>query len=414
MRNSQYPRLHIPLLNLPLTSSGELWRLRPEFGTALRLALKGRDHHDKDRAEDAAKELLQNLLTISDIRSTGSSALNHLFTKSTTTATSGTTSVILVDHNTLSILIPDFSPSEISSHFNITGCIDHHIDEDSLTRNVSPRIITTGIGSCTSLVVQYLRKQGFWSDLIEQGKDDEADGLVTMELAILSLASILIDTANLTAEGKVSETDREVVSFLEDIINTIVNSNLSAAQEEQQGRWNRSAFYQEISKSKASSLDLLTLSEIFDRDYKAWSEKRKSSSTELNLGIASVVKPINWLIGKAKYSSAEEFIAAIRNFGKEQRPRLDLFAVMTTNTSREGDFRRELLVLSTGEGEESRKMVKMIEEMGRDELGLSEWNEDEGLRNLLERKHGKAWWQRDVSKSRKQVAPLLREAMRNV
>jgi exopolyphosphatase len=413
-RNSQYPRLYIPLLNLPSTSSCDLWRLRPEFGTALRLALKIRDHDDKDRAEDADKTLLQNLLTISDIRLTGTSALNQLFTKSTTAATSGKTSVTLVDHNALSIPIPDVSPSEISSHFNITGCIDHHIDEDCVPRNVSPRIITTGIGSCTSLVVQYLRKEGFWRDLIDQGRENDGGWLVTLELATFSLASILIDTANLTAEGKVSETDREVVSFLEEIINTTMNSKLSATQEEQQGHWNRSAFYEEISKSKASSLDLLTLPEIFDRDYKAWSEKTRSSSTELNLGIASVVKRTSWLIEKTKSSSAENFVAAMRNFGKEQTPKLDLFAVMTTGTNRDGDFQRELLVLCTGEGEESRKMVKKIEEMGREELGLSEWNEDEGLVNLLKREHGKIWWQRDVSKSRKQVGPLLREAMRNL
>src|SRR2546421_5766540 len=34
-------RVFIPLINLPTTPARELWRLRPEFGTALKLAQRG-------------------------------------------------------------------------------------------------------------------------------------------------------------------------------------------------------------------------------------------------------------------------------------------------------------------------------------------------------------------------------------
>ena len=44
--------------------------------------------------------------------------------------------------------------------------------------------------------------------------------LQTVELVNLSFTSVLINTGNLTAKGKVSETDREAVIYLKDIINS--------------------------------------------------------------------------------------------------------------------------------------------------------------------------------------------------
>jgi exopolyphosphatase len=424
-RSHQSARLHIPILNLPSISSSDLWRMRPEFGTALRLALHGQDAGDKNFAKDVDKCLLENLLTISDIRSTSSSSFKYLFSDNTRPAArgpAGKISVVLVDHNALSIPLPNMSTSEISTNLDINGCIDHHIDEDIVPSTASPRIIKTGIGSCTSLVVQYLMDEGFWGNLTGiENKSNETDQLVVIELAKLSLASILMDTTNLTAEGKVSETDREIVSFLEDVINntstTINSSALHFTKETQVRHWDRYAFFEQISESKANSLSLLNLSEIFDRDYKAWAEKPNGSDINLNLGVASVVKPIDWLIKKAESFSPKDILDAMHDFAQEQEPKLDLFAIMTTSTSLEGKFQRELLVISTGHKDESQRALERFEKMGKDELKLCEWKEDEHLVDLLEKQrsgNGKIWWQRDISRSRKQVAPLLREAMRSV
>ena len=420
-RTRRSNHLHVPVLNLPSTPSSELWRLRPEFGTALRLALDGQDSGEEDRQGDGDRRLLENLLTVSDIRSTPSSLFCRVFSGPTSTVEKA--SVVLVDHNALSVPIPNMSPSVLASKLSVIACIDHHVDESSVPTTASPRIITTGIGSCTTLVVQHLRDQGFGQALpspIDGHTGAEPDAVATVELATLSLASVLIDTANLTAEGKVSETDREVVAYLEDIINStsVGRSTPRPTPETPQVHWDRTAFYEQISSSKANSLSLLSLAEIFDRDYKCWSEATTSTSTKLNLGIASVVKPTSWLIKKA--DSAEQFSEAMRDFARDQTPSqgLDLFVVMTTSTSPHGEFRRELLVLRTGQGAESQKAMERFEEMAREELRLEVWSEDEEFVSLLEREHGgrtgRIWWQRDVKMSRKQVAPLLREAMRAV
>lgn len=421
-RSSRAPHLHIPILNLPSIPSSKLWRLRPEFGTALRLALYGQEKGERDRAEDADQGLLENLLTIADIRSTDSSLLNHLFCKpppgTSTTTPPAQTPIMLVDHNAISIPGLNVSLSEISSKLDIIGCIDHHVDESSVPTTASPRVIKTGIGSCTSLVVQHLRDEDLWQGLIDQdGESAENDAYAAVELAKLSLAAILVDTTNLTAKGKVSDTDREVVSFLEGIINTTMKSSSTPhhSQETQPAPWDRSPFYEQISSSKADSLSLLSLPEIFDRDYKSWSEQTRSCGTELKLGVASVVKPIIWLIGKAESSSAETFVVAMRKFAREQS--LDLFAVMTTSQSQKGEFQRELLLLDTGQSDEIRNLLEGFEDTARTELHLEEWEEDEELVDLLKQEHkrkGRIWWQRDVTKSRKQVGPLLKEAMKRV
>ncbi|ERF69794.1 hypothetical protein EPUS_07050 [Endocarpon pusillum Z07020] len=458
---SPQPCLHIPVLNLPSTSSAELWRLRPEFGTALRLALHGHNqggNAQDDRVEaEVNKSLLENLVTISDIRSCASSPLNYVFSKATTTtqsASEGKIQVLLVDHNALSIPLPDISSSELSSRLDVVGCIDHHIDESSVPPSASPRIIRTGIGSCTTLVVQYLKDEGFWGDLLNPAattRKEEDSGPATGELAKLSLAAILIDTANLRAEGKVSDLDRKVVGFLEEII---TNSSSSSQHEthpttrEKAAKWDRKSFYEQISATRADSLSLLSLPEIFNRDYKAWSEKRTETSpnsvepSTMHLGMASTVKPVSWLISKADGSSVVNFVRAMRDFATRQDPALDLFALMTVPADAEAGFQRELLLLDTGRTEASRRAVQKFHEMAGEELGLEDWEDDQALARALGREEeeeeeeeegagedkgddngdggrggalkGRIWWQRNVIKSRKQVAPLLREAMRSV
>ncbi len=440
--SAQQPHLHIPILNLPSTLSTELWRLRPEFGTALRLALHGHDQagiamDDGGVEAEATKSLLENLVTVSDIRSDPSSSLHHVFSKLSTTThppLEDKIQAVLVDHNALSVPLADVSSPEISSRIDITGCIDHHIDESFTPNSASPRIIRTGIGSCTSLVVQYLKGEGLWADLLNQGNDDPA----AAELAKLSLAAVLIDTGNLTAEGKVSDVDRETVNFLEEVIS---NSSTSSQQDTHQqttqqtaAKWDRKSFYEQIASSKANSLSLLSLREIFERDYKTWSEKPPANTlgtTELHLGIASIVKPISWLISKADDdSSVQEFVSALGDFATSQDPGLDLFALMTTSTDAEGAFRRELLLLDTAGTEGSRRAVQKFEQMAARELGLEKWEEVEGLVRALDWEgegrgdgkegsvrgggiRGRIWRQRDTSKSRKQVAPLLRDAMKS-
>lgn len=395
-------RLYIPLLNLPTTPARDLWRIRPEFGTALKLAQRPIIEHDVSDTskDDNIKILLEQLVTIADIRSASHSTSVSLFSElpaEVSATPSKKNDYVLVDHNVLSI--PTQSIEDLNRHVNVTGCIDHHVDESFVPSDAFPRIIKTGIGSCTSLIVQHLRDLQLWpaSD----------DGYATGELARLALAPILIDTANLTAEGKVSETDRDAVAFLESCIQ--LNPTSSSAQQE----WNRDYFYDAIATTKANSLDLLTLSEIFERDYKGWTESTKGGE-ELNIGVSSIVKPITWLLQKVE--NVEEFLNQVHAFAHNSERELALFAIMTTSTSASGEFQRELFVLASGTT--ASKALKEFEARATMQLDLKPWDAHpellESMKSRMSDKDGPSclWWQHDVAKSRKEVAPLLREMVK--
>jgi exopolyphosphatase len=403
-RNEGVRRLFIPVLNLPTTPARDLWRLRPEFGTALKLAEKpvaGQDASDVSK-DDNDRYLLEQLITIADIRSASKSTPVSLFSESPaliSPASSKKDDYVLVDHNALSI--PTYSMEDLNQHIKVTGCIDHHVDESFVPSGASPRIIKTGIGSCASLVVQHLHDSRLWPI-----PDDE---FITEELARLALAPILIDTANLTAEGKVSDTDRDAVEFLESFIPSNVTSNSSFGEQE----WNRQSFYDEIATTKANSLNLLTFPEIFGRDYKEWTESTKEGE-KLDIGVSSIVKPITWLLQKAE--SVEEFLNQVHSFAHGSEHDLALFGIMTTSTSESGDFQRELFVIASGAT--ASKALKEFEAKATKELDLKPWKRSsELLGSMRARMSGSngascIWLQGDVTKSRKQVAPFLRDMVK--
>ena len=395
-RQEGVKRLFIPLINLPSTPANDLWRLRPEFGTVLRLAQNPHVGQNLTVVHKYAdnRGLLEQLVTIADIRSASKSTPVFLFSNLPTQSSSVASNkndYVLVDHNALSI--PKQSIEDLNRSVNVTGCIDHHVDESFVPSNVSPRIIKTGIGSCTSLVVQHLRDSHVWpmSD----------DKYPMEELARLALAPILIDTANLKAEGKVSNTDRDAVAFLESCIQS--NSTTDSAQRE----WNRKSFYDEIVAAKANSLDLLAFPEILERDYKEWTESTRGG-VELNIGVSSIVKPVTWLLRKTE--DAEAFLKHVHVFLHEHD--LALFGIMTTSTSERGDFQRELFV--TASGNPASKVLKYFEATVTEELDLKPWDVSSELLDSMKAMMSEPdvrsclWWQRDVAKSRKQVAPLLR------
>jgi exopolyphosphatase len=401
-QNESVRRLFIPLLNLPTTPARDLWRLRPEFGTALKLAqtpVVGQDSSDTSK-DETHKGLLEQLITIADIRSASKSTPVSLFSDlpiQSSSESSEKNDYVLVDHNVLTI--PTQSTKALDQHVNVTGCIDHHVDESSVPSNASPRIIKTGVGSCTSLVVQHLRESQLWPA--------PDDGHGTEELARLALAPILIDTANLTAAGKVSDTDRDAVAFLESCIQSTPKPSSGL-----QG-WNRMSFYDEIATTKAESLDLLTLPEIFGRDYKEWTESCKGGG-KLNIGVSSIVKPITWLVQKAE--SVEEFLNQVHTFAHDSEHDLALFGIMTTSISESGDFQRELFVSASGIT--ASKALKEFEAKATKDLGLKPWDANSELLESIKARMGGIngssclWWQRDVAKSRKQVAPLLRDTLK--
>ena len=306
---------------------------------------------------------------------------------------------ILVDHNKLQ--------GQLGSRYGsqVYGVIDHHDEENFVPQDTAPepRIIEK-CGSCTSLVVRYCRST--WDAISSnslssgaahaQGEFAIDDSAVTQgwdaQTAKMAIASILIDTANLTAPGKVEQVDREAVEYLEAKIQMSVRDAKS---------WDRKAYYEEID---AANRDIggLSLDEILQKDYKLWTENG------LCLGMSSVVKPLKFLVDKAQSGPALK--EGIEQF-MEQRD-LSIFAIMTTSTTFEGEFQRELFLQARKAAAVpisnflDRAVAELdLRDMEIDGLSAQKSLESESLGPWI-------WRQKALSKSRKQVAPLLREAMK--
>lgn len=372
--------LYVPITNIPAADI----QLRPEFLAAFKHA----------NIEPKHLITLDDLPHMSDIERKLSP--EH-------------TSWVLVDHNVLQGQL-----GKIYAH-RVIGVIDHHDDEGKIPkdRECEVRIIEK-TGSCTSLVVNYCRPE--WESLSEGTMPSDAiqfgDGTVVggagaaavkqwdAEVARLGMASILIDTANLEDQSKTTEHDRKAVDCLESKIK--LDPLLC-------GRFDRPSFYQEINGAK-KDIGSLQLQDILRKDYKQWDQGK------MKLGISSVVKSLGFLQHKAgdearaqAQPSDDAFLNTVATFAKARE--LDSYAIMTTSSSSEGNFQRELLLWAFDDNAVS--AAKKFATDSKHELGLEDWHESSRVAEGND-SHGqwrKVWWQRQVQHSRKRVAPLLRETM---
>ncbi|KAJ5512181.1 hypothetical protein N7463_001733 [Penicillium fimorum] len=402
------PRPHIPLLNLPNFPAGtELYRLRPEFSAALWSstnfpALKSEEQFE-NTLQSAGDFLREHVITVADFAQ--SLEDQHVWKQILTDAT-------LVDWNAF----PRPSKTDKGSGsltglpgvtFRTVGCIDHHVDEnympstDELPQG-QPMIIQPGPGSCVSLITRELQQRKLWDTSPEM-----------VQVAKLALSAVLIDTSNLTAEGKVTDVDRMAVEFLR-----------SQIEGESQGDWELEKFYKSILYAKQNSLDLLTMDEVLDRDYKDWTETSQSSGKTVKMGFCSAVKPMRWIVQKA--GSPEKFLDAVRLFASSVEKDLDVLVVMTAFTGTNDKFCRELFVSVMRDNESAVKGVKRFVEHCSDHLGLIEWSPLDGediseltgdclsALNAESPLWRKLWVQTNAAGSRKQVAPLLRAGVAKV
>jgi exopolyphosphatase len=287
---------------------------------------------------------------------------------------------ILVDHN--------YMTGALGSIYrdSVVGVVDHHDDEHKVPRDCGqePRIIEKS-GSCASLVSNHLSQS--WNSLpLPQdeatGKPTECDAFV----AKMAMASILIDTTNMTVSSKVTPHDTEAMTYLA--------AKVPGFKQDE--------FFEEISRAK-EDIDKMSLVDILRKDYKEF------EGVGLKLGIAGVIKPMIFLVDKAEDEKAggdatDAFCKVLDEFAKQRS--LDVVAVMTTYTPTTGDFSRELLVW--GLNEAAREAVGRFERASSQELGLQEIR-DKRLNFVDE--DVKVWRQEAVQHSRKQVAPLLRKAL---
>lgn len=305
----------------------------------------------------------------------------------------------------------------------VLGLIDHHGEENAVPQdtNPEPRVVEK-CGSCTSLVIRTFRTT--WDAISTsslssgaahaQGDSLVDDGMVRKswdaQIAKLALASVLIDTADLAAEGKVEAADREAVQYL----NAKIQSSPRDAR-----TWDRKQFYQEINDAK-TNLDGLEFDEILRKDYKEWTQNGTK------LGISSVVKPFEFLTAKAQQSSSSQqtmtdaFSQAIDSFMRSKS--LSIFAIMTAFISPDQTFRRELFIQATNNASSAAavsRFSKSARELDLEDMHIpgvsSSGGGDDGSSSADDEESSKmtrkAWVQKNVAKSRKQVAPLLRAAV---
>ncbi|ODH12571.1 hypothetical protein ACO22_08133, partial [Paracoccidioides brasiliensis] len=513
-------RQYIPLIYLPDVHAGkELARLRPEFVTALRLAVgwdrRGRgggggggggggvtDSWEDQKVDD--EELGRCVLTTADLKETlmvswagprkgrekeMTDKRNDEDTISQNENNSSNPSeeqkslnVMMVDWNVMPKVPPNGDVRVIEGlsdalpglHLSIVGCIDHHEDEAFVSRNIplhpmDPCCIETGIGSCTSLVIRELRAAGLWTDESSSSSYTTTFGMETLtnssndpllrdskdlssfheaQVAKLAMAAILVDTANMTAKGKVSAVDTAAVQFLETKIQAGISAHFRDAKPKCPGSssgkgnldWDRQAFYDEIAKAKENSVDNLTVLEVLGRDYKEWTDtlvsKPSASSSgdpTVKFGICCMVKPLSWLVEKCIQESkaatdkptTKTLLKYLSLFVRQRD--IDLVAIMTAfRTEPTREFRRELLIYVLNRG--CVPATERFETAAVGELGLEEgiwtstdadadWIRDPPLSTRAgangedEGCYMRVWRQKDVSKSRKQVAPLLRSTL---
>ncbi|OJD14955.1 hypothetical protein AJ78_04738 [Emergomyces pasteurianus Ep9510] len=462
-------REYIPLIDLPDVRAGrELARLRPEFVTALRIAVgwdggRVRRNEHKRKKEDDEDALETSVLTVADLkeRISASGEIAGGATGKETDVIDENLNVMMVDWNALPKLpsngekrgIEGLSDMLPRLKISVVGCIDHHDDECFVSRGsdslpYDPCCIQTGVGSCTSLVVRELRARGLWADNAlpssetappawNQEAPEAQAALYEAQAAKLAMAAILIDTANMTAKSKVSAVDIAAVAFLEAKIQAGIDAYLRCypQSDASSAKWDRQSFYDVIALAKENSVHNLTALEVLGRDYKEWTETIATQTTPsgtirnatVKLGICCMVKPLSWLVEKCireqkgndttvtDTCSNKVLLEHLSSFATEKH--LDLVTVMTAfrAPAPEGQFHRELMLYALNS--ECLPGVWRFESAAAAELGLQEgvWTGNFTLISETDDNNGcymRFWKQSDVSKSRKQVAPLLRGALR--
>ena len=224
------------------------------------------------------------------------------------------------------------------------------------------------------------------------------------QIAYVALAPILSDTINLTSQDKTTEWDVKAVEMAEakllqgkkragDASAAVLNGAESTG-------YDRTRYFQQINQLKEDILGM-SYRDILRKDFKRWAEGT------LAVGMSTVPQGFEYALNNV--GDKHLFLSALRDWAAEQK--LDIAAVMTVSTIN-GVFTRELLIW--GFDENAVKAVKAFKAKYGDELGLERWRNGElDGSNNTQMELRVCWIQRSIRHSRKQVAPMLREAMKD-
>lgn len=239
--------------------------------------------------------------------------------------------------------------------------IDHHADEGVFT-DATPRVIAP-LGSCTSHVWNW------WHSRL--GARAEIPGIVR-----LLLGPLLIDTGNMTL--KVEDVDRAVLAEYREVLKSEETEVSLASIEE--------AWYQLLKKAKKDVLGF-SLGDVLRKDYKQF------NFNGVEIGFLSIGKLFAWVL--TTYDDAHIKNAVAKMVADHQ---LDALIVTLSYTAKDTkQYTREF-------GIHARQPLNL--DYAIDKLQL-------GRPNALPRTSGsfEIWNQGDVLASRKQVVPIVKEAV---
>lgn len=317
--------------------------------------------------------------------------------------TAADTKWLLVDHNALT--------GSLARRFqrSVFGCIDHHVDEGVVpipyhkAVDTFPRIIET-CGSCASLVVDYA--QDAWRQLAEQDPDQATDHV----LARLALAPILIDTSSLQSANKTVDVDRRSVAVAEAVLG---HTNEKRNNDEAKVTFNasygidddydRTSYYDELSRLK-NDLSTFSYSDVLRKDYKQWKEKTEGVGA-LRAGFSTVSQGMGYLLNNI--GDRDALLAGLKKHVRERN--VDIAVLMTVQHD-EGGFARQLLLWALSEP--AVQAVKGFVDTNKNKLDLKPWGDGQ-LDSTKEDGEWRTCWTHRTDFSRKQMAPLLRDAMKS-
>lgn len=307
---------------------------------------------------------------------------------------------LLVDHNAMT--------GDLNQAFGsrVIGCIDHHDDEGKVPLDAKPRVIEK-TGSCMSLVVKQC--EGTWDALAEKN-DSPENRLINRQLAYLALGPLLIDTSNLGNKDKTTARDEHAVAVVEARISAVTDPVLATTKAEE-GYYDRADFFDEVSRLK-EDISQMPIRDVLRKDYKEWTtvEDADDGGSGLRLGTSSAPQSFAFLADKAGGEGA--FVEELERWSASKK--VDVMVVLTTHKDESGKFIRELLVWARTGPEVVAAVKKFVDAEGKEKLGLSTWGDGKLDGEDGEGSWRRCWTQANTAKSRKQIAPMLRDVLKGI
>lgn len=320
-----------------------------------------------------------------------------------TTSPFPSTTFALVDHNRLGTRFSENNPTA-----RVIAIIDHHVDE-GLHTDADPRIVTPGVGSCSSLVAEFLQKN--------------CSGRVPQELATLLLSSIIIDTGGMVPGGKAVEVDQRAAAFLASNC-TLAAADVSALNAAPPSLHGSSAI-QELNatlQTKKNSVAHLGARDLLRRDYKEYAlTPAFAPGHELLIGLASVPLSLSSIVSR----DSTQFVADAKEWMGERG--LNALGVLTSfrderkpGKGGKGKHRREQLWVVHARDDMESELAQILFDglEGSEELRMKprKWKKV-GVEPAVWEKVGgpfgegwrvAAWKQKNADATRKTTAPIVK------